>query len=173
MDAKPTQGSATSAMPRNAISCHAQQKLRAGHPQLGEPDDEESLDFLVLYGDAGVLLAYGCVQAIFDLVERPLVQKQPGLFLPVPHAPSQAIILAAAWVGLTLALDGYSLSVTRAASRTLALGKLLAAGICASSVLIGLALSQAYSLEAELDFVLGSATALCGWRFLFASGGVI
>ena len=118
-----------------------------------------------------MLLAYGCVQAIFDLVERPLVARQPGLFLPVPHAPSQAIILAAAWVGLTLALDGYSLSVTRgAASRT---GASLAAGICASSILISLALSQGFLLEAELDFVLGSATALCGWRFLFNSGGVI
>ena len=160
---------------RSALGCHPQR--RTNGVQLCAPNEEDSLDFLVIYGDARVLLAYGCVQALFDLLERPVTAVKPGIFLPVPHAPSQAIILAAVWVGLTLVLDGYSLRVTRGAtSQTAALKKALIAGLCASGILVSLALSRAdpgLTLEAELDFIMGSTTALCGWRFLFMSAGPI
>ena len=166
----------TASLSRNIDILGRRQRQR-DRVQLCAPDEEDSLDFLVIYGDAGVLLAYGCVQALFDVLERPFTAVQPGVFLPVPHAPSQAILLAALWVGLTLALDGYSLRVTRGAtSQPASLQKALIAGLCASAILVSLALSRSDSgltLEAELDFILGSTTALCGWRFLFMSGGPI
>ena len=60
---------------------------------------DDGIDELILYGDAGVLCAYGSVQALFDVWLRPLAELQPDAFVPVIHAPSQAIAIAAKCAG--------------------------------------------------------------------------
>ena len=131
-------------------------------------DDEEELDYLALQGDAGVILSYGCVQALFDVLERPLQALNPGLFLPVPHAPTQAMTMAALWVGITSLANGYRRCITRDLSSPGTVSTLLVAALGSSMSLVGVALAtypEMLSIEAELEFVISMLAALGLWRF--------
>lgn len=130
--------------------------------------DEEELDYLALQGDAGVILSYGCVQALFDVLERPIQALNPGLFLPVPHAPTQAITMAALWVGITSLANGYRRSITRDLSSPGTVSTLIVAALGSSISLVGVALAtypEMLSIEAELEFVISMLAALGLWRF--------
>ena len=91
-----------------------------------------------------------------------------GIFLPpVSHAPSQGIILAAFWVGIQWLLKGYSFSN----SRTLRVLPLTFTWIGASAPLLaGATALLSVPLDSEIDFLIGSATVLGGWRFCLCSG---
>ena len=132
----------------------------------GAACSEDDLDTLVLYGDSGVILAYGSVQALFDVWVRPLNELQPGSFAPVLHAPSQAICIAAVWVGITLALKGYQPEATRSLSLT----PLLAAWVGSSAVILGVFLLLGLPLDAEADFLVGSGVVVGGWRYTYSQG---
>ena len=75
--------------------------------------DDERVDTLVMYTDAGVLLGYGIIQALFDTIMMPLAKSPTGLFVPVAQAPLQGVVVAMLWVGVTLAIGGYRPSCTR------------------------------------------------------------
>ena len=131
----------------------------------GDDGNDAGLDFLGIYGDAGVLLAYGSVQTVFDLLVKPIAAT--GIFLPVPHAASQGIVLAALWCGMLLLLKEYSLSRTR----TFRPFPLTATWLSSSLAMLAASTTiMGVPLEAELDFLVGAASVLGGWRYCLTTG---
>ena len=131
---------------------------------------DDGIDELILYGDAGVLCAYGSVQALFDVWLRPLAELQPDAFVPVIHAPSQAIAIAALWVGITLALKGYRPSVTRTLPSSESLIPLAAAWVGSASIMLAVFAALGLPLDAEPDFLFGSAVVVGAWRYAYSQG---
>ena len=133
---------------------------------------DDDLDSLVLYGDAGVLVGYGTVQGLVDYSLGPLAQNNPDLFtqnLPVIAAPFQGILIAALWVLITQQLNGYSTARTRTLPSRAAVIPLVVAWLGSSAVLLATLASAGLPLDAEIEFVLGSATVIAGWRFLYSN----
>ena len=126
-------------------------------------------DPLVRRGDVGVLVAYGSVQAAVDQILLPVATSQPALFSqdkPVDAAPLQGVILATLWVGITMAIDGYNPSVTRAWPDCLK--PLTLAWLGSGAIMVAGFAALGLPLEAEVEFVLGSATVIGGWRYLYS-----
>ena len=149
--------------------CINQECRRCLSPRLYS---EDKIDTLVMRGDAGVLIGYGTVQALVDVVLSPLAKASPGMFtqdLPVLAAPLQGILLAALWVGITNALDGYRAGATRTLPSRAAIVPLVAAWLGSSVTLIAAFAALGLPLEAEVEFVFGSATVIGGWRLLYAN----
>ena len=135
----------------------------------GDPD----IDFLALQGDAGAILAYGSVQAVFDVWQRQLPLFQTfETFEPVSHAPSQAIGIAMIWVGVTWLLRGYRLGATQALFTADGLVPLAVAWLGSSTAMLCtfVLLGSPGPLGTEASFVLGSAAAVGGWRYFYTSG---
>ena len=169
---------------------------------------DDQFDTLVLYGDVGVLVGYGAVQAAVDASLMPLATAQPDLFtqsLPVLAAPLQGIVVAALWCSITIAvrrlllsldlcpcatpsrcpccsltqrsldrvsppqLDGYRAGATRTLPSQEAIIPLLAAWLGSSAILLALFAALGFPLDAELEFVFGSATVVGGWRVLYSN----
>lgn len=133
---------------------------------------EDQIDTLVRRGDAGVLIGYGTVQAVVDYVLSPLAKSSPEMFtqdLPVLAAPLQGILLAGLWVGITSALNGYRAGATRTLPSQEALIPLVAAWIGSSVTMIAAFAAVGLPLEAEVEFVFGSATVVGGWRLLYSN----
>ena len=131
---------------------------------------DDRIDELILYGDAGVLCAYGSVQALFDVWLRPLAELQPDAFAPVIHAPSQAIAIAALWVGIILSLNGYRPSATRSLPSSQALVPLLAAWVGSASTMLAVFVGLGLPLDAEAEFLVGSAVVVGAWRYAYSQG---
>lgn len=132
---------------------------------------DDRVDTLVLYGDAGVLVGYGVVQSIVDISLQPFATAQPELFTqdqPVLAAQWQGLALAALWVLITSLLDGYSPDATRTLPSRDAVTPLVTAWLGSSLALLGLFSLLGLPLEAEAEFVFGSATVIGGWRFLYS-----
>ena len=105
--------SAFSAIPKSVAAIPLPSTSRCSSPRCGFKRDD---DPLVRNCDAGVLVGYGVVQALVDQLLLPFATAQPELFTqdkPVDAAPLQGLILAALWVGITTAVDGYRPEVTR------------------------------------------------------------
>jgi hypothetical protein len=133
--------------------------------------DDDRFDRLVLYGDAGVLVGYGVIQTLVDTALMPLASSQPEMFTqdqPVLVATFQGVVIAALWVGITLALDGYRAGATRSLPSSESLVPLVGAWLGSSAVLLGVFVAAGLPLEAEAEFVFGSATVIGGWRFLYS-----
>jgi hypothetical protein len=133
---------------------------------------EDKIDVLVRRGDAGVLIGYGTVQALVDFVLSPLAKSSPDMFtqdLPVLAAPLQGILLAGLWVGITSALNGYRAGATRTLPSKEALIPLVAAWIGSSITMIAAFAAVGLPLDAEVEFVFGSATVVGGWRLLYSN----
>ena len=133
---------------------------------------EDQIDILVRRGDAGVLIGYGTVQAVVDFVLSPFAKSSPEMFtqdLPVLAAPLQGILLAGLWVGITSALNGYRAGATRTLPSKEALIPLVAAWIGSSVTMIAVFAAVGLPLEAEVEFVFGSATVVGGWRLLYSN----
>ena len=79
----------------NAAACFTRRQLPALVRMATSPDDED-IDYLVLYGDSGVLLAFGSVQAVFDAALQPLYSTliPDSAVAVVSHAPLQGMLLA-------------------------------------------------------------------------------
>ena len=132
---------------------------------------DDNLDTLVLSGDVGVLIAYGAVQSAVDGLLMPIATAQPDMFtqtMAVPGASLQGIVLAALWVGITLLLRGYRPSVTRSIPAPEALFPLACAWLGSGAILVLLSTLIGLPYEAELEFALGSATVVGGWRLLYS-----
>lgn len=139
-----------------------------------QPQDDP-VDEFVLKGDAAALLGYGCVQSLTDFLLSPLAASQPDAFsndVPVDAPVAQACLLVLTWVSTARAVGGYNPKVTRALPDTLVgavtpwlVSSAIICGSCGllSQVGIGPGLSGA-----EVDFVLGSATVVGGWRLVSA-----
>ena len=135
--------------------------------------NDDRIDKLVLYGDVGVLVGYGVVQSAADTLLLPLAASQPELFTqsqPVLSAQWQGIALAALWAGFTMALNGYRPSATRTLPSRAAFIPLCAAWFGSSVVLLSTCAGLGLPLEAETEFVFGSATVVGGWRLLYSGG---
>ena len=80
----------------NAAACFTRRQLPALVRMATSPDDED-IDYLVLYGDSGVLLAFGSVQAVFDSALQPLYSTliPDSAVAVVSHAPLQGMLLCA------------------------------------------------------------------------------
>ena len=113
-----------------AVNCHPRARCLRCY-------SDDDIDSLVLYGDFGVLLAYGSVQGIFDVLMKPLAAIQPQAIVPVLHAPSQSVAIASIWVGITLLLRGYRPSVTRSLPSRDTLVPLLAGWLGSTAVMLG------------------------------------
>ena len=118
-----------------------------------------------------MLLGYGSVQAIVDFALMPLATSQPELFTqtaPVVQAPLQGILLAGLWVGITSVQKGYRPSATRTLPSTESLVPLVTSWLGSSIALLFAFALLGQPLDAELEFVFGSATVVGGWRFLYS-----
>ncbi|KAL1511510.1 hypothetical protein AB1Y20_006306 [Prymnesium parvum] len=136
-----------------------------------QPSDR--VDSLVLYGDVGVLIGYGVVQASVDNLLLPIALAQPELFTqnqPVLAAQWQGLALAGLWVLITLSIKGYSPRATRSLPSREALIPLVAAWLGSTAALLLCFSVLGLPLEAELEFALGSATVIGGWRWLYSLG---
>ena len=126
--------------------------------------DDES-DSVLFYGDALVLLAYGSVTALFDVWLSRAPDAITIMSAPVVHAPSQAIVIALLWLGITFALHGYRANAS--------LWPLIAAWVGSSTIMLAV-----YALFGspgpvpieEINFVLGTAVAVGGWRYAYSQG---
>ena len=133
---------------------------------------EDKFDKLVFYGDAGVLVGYGAVQAIVDASLMPLATAQPELFTQseaVLAAPLQGIVLAALWCSITVAVGGYRAGATRTLPTRAAIVPLVSAWLLSSLILVAGFAAAGLDVDAELEFVLGSATVVGGWRVLYSN----
>ena len=142
---------------------------RRARPAAASADDD--VDTLVLYGDAGVLVGYGVVQSLVDQLLLPIATEQPAMFTqdqPVLLPQWQGLMLAALWVGITQAINGYRPSATRSLPSTDAVVPICIAWLCSTAVLLSLFALLGLPLDAELEFTLGSATVVSGWRFLYS-----
>jgi hypothetical protein len=131
---------------------------------------DDTIDELVLYGDAGVLLIFGTVQAFFDGLMAPLASSPTGLFVPVTAAALQGVVLAALWVGITLALRGYRPSATRTLPSRDAIVPLAAAWLGSSAVMLFAFASLGLRLDVECEFLTGCSACMAGWRWLYSQG---
>ena len=160
--------SAFSAIPKSVAAIPLPSTSRCSSPRCGFKRDD---DPLVRNCDAGVLVGYGVVQALVDQLLLPFATAQPELFTqdkPVDAAPLQGLILAALWVGITTAVDGYRPEVTRVWPDMLK--PLVIAWVSMSAIMIGSFALVGLPLDAEFEFVLGSATVMGGWRWLYSFG---
>ena len=135
-------------------------------------DDDIPIDYLVLYGDSGVLLAFGSVQAIFDAALGPIwsAMDTSNSVSVVSHAPLQGMLLAAVWVSILLLLKAYRPSITRSLPSAAAILPLFAAWAGSSLTLVAVLVALGVPLDAESDFLLGSASVIAGWRYLYSQG---
>ena len=111
-------------------------------------------------------------EAVVDFVLSPFAKSSPEMFtqdLPVLAAPLQGILLAGLWVGITSALNGYRAGATRTLPSKEALIPLVAAWIGSSVTMIAAFAAVGLPLEAEVEFVFGSATVVGGWRLLYSN----
>ena len=116
-----------------------------------------------------MLVGYGSVQAVVDQLLLPYATSQPDMFTqdqPVDAAPLQGLIIAALWVGLTTALNGYDPAVTR--SWPDMLKPLLIAWVGTSIVMLASFALIGLPLDAEFEFVMGTATVIGGWRYFYS-----
>ena len=131
-------------------------------------------EYLASYpADAGVLLAYGSVQAIFDVSLAPLydaLAPEGGAVAIVSHAPLQGMFIAAVWTAILLLLKAYRPSITRSLPSAAALRPLVVAWLGSSLGLVALLVALHVPLDAEADFLLGSLSVIAGWRFLYSQG---
>lgn len=155
-------------MPVRAVALSAGARTSSLHARLSD----ERVDSLVLYGDAGVLVGYGSVQSAVDQLLMPLAVSQPELFTqnqPVLGAQWQGVTLAICWVLITLSINGYRPSATRTLPSREALIPLAVAWLGSSALLLLIFFLVGLPLEAELEFALGSATVVGGWRWLYSN----
>ena len=102
----------------------------------------------------------------------PLATAQPELFtqsLPVLAAPLQGIAVAVLWCSITAAMNGYRAGATRTLPSQEAIIPLVAAWLGSSLILLALFAALGFPLDAELEFVFGSATVVGGWRVLYSN----
>ena len=122
-------------------------------------------------GDAGVLVGYGAVQTFMDATLAPVASTNPELFAlaqPIPGASLQGIVLAALWVGITSVQNGYRAGATRTLPSKESLIPLATAWLGSGTILLTLCAVQGIPLDAEVEFILGSATVVGGWRLLYS-----
>ena len=152
---------------------------RAGLPRM-LTDGGAEMDRAVLAGDTASLLGYGAVQSLVDDALSPLAAKSPELFTQADSLAApifQAAVLAATWATIGTALGCYQRRLTRPAdSPGLALLAAVPPWLGSCALLLGaLALLRSQlgvgpgASQAELDFFLGSATVVGGWRFVVAT----
>ena len=138
--------------------------------------EDDSVDNLVIIGDAGALFIYGTVQAVVDVILAPFAAADPEMFtndLPLEMPLAQGSLLALVWIGLTYFSGGYKWSRSREFPQSL-LSSAVTWIACSALLLGALALLASVGIgpgasQAEMDFFFGSLTVVGGWRLVYAN----